>query len=302
MFDSNVTGLSKQLLLMSVRLANAVYTLEQIDKENVEVIYKSNSNFKFFPVFSLCVSKGSMFVAIRGTDSPTDWATNFNFSPIYKIISKKNVSFHSGYYKSAINILDVISMSFKKFRGPIYFVGHSYGGSVATIMCALMLARHPERDFNAIAFGPTPCASELPEYIKKKIISIVLSTDVVTTLSLSNAYKKFGKMDIETLTNKVSLAGRTINIAFNDTASKFLGEILWKNANIIANCIKRFVPQENDVKIPSGIVVKVGFGKGKGSIKLADEHALEDINFNLKSIVLHSASFYQYTISSVQSF
>ncbi len=105
----------------------------------------------------LRLSKGTLTIVFRGSDSRKDWNTNFKFwkSVIpYKNYNSK-IRVHAGFigaYKS-LNVRGKIHKFVTDDVKKICVTGHSYGAALA-ILCAIDLEYNfPKKDYEVIVFG-----------------------------------------------------------------------------------------------------------------------------------------------------
>ena len=306
MFENLVTNFNSALLMLSLRLSAAMYIDGQLEKENIEVLYKSKNNYRHFPVFALCKKENSLFVVIRGSESTADWDTNFNFTQSWHPLLEdhENISFHSGFYYSAKNILSVIEECFEEHNGPIYFTGHSLGASVASCLCAIAIDKYPNKDFNAITFGAAPSTGPLPDVIASKIVSIVMSTDIVPTLSIANAHDTFSHNHNEPdaakkLSHAIARVGGLMQLTLTDFFTR-LGKILIKYSNNIGNAILDYVPDEKNVHYPSGCIYVIKSSTKRVKIQRVDTNFFGKININVLSFVYHGPSVYLLNVGKIK--
>ena len=108
---------------------------------------------------------------------------------IKPIITNKGV-FLRGYYKSALYIYNYAYSFIKHHNDPVYFIGHSMGASVSTVLhCISSFDFGNQKDINTITFAPVPAISEiLNKTYGNKIITIINSDDIVPTISIPNIY------------------------------------------------------------------------------------------------------------------
>lgn len=83
------------------------------------------------------------YVIFRGSESNTDWITNFNFNQAkiypYAGTSASGTEIHEGFVKAYFSVRDEIHRYFKQSsRQEVIVTGHSLGGALATI-CAVDL-------------------------------------------------------------------------------------------------------------------------------------------------------------------
>ena len=303
MNENLVTGFNHSLLMLTLRLSAAMYIKGQLEQEPVEILYYSKNNYRHFPVFAICRKNDSLFIVVRGSSSEVDWETNFNFTQTYHTVMDSNISFHAGFYYSAYNILSVIEDIFEEHDGPIYFTGHSLGASVASCLCALAISQYPDKDFNAIAFGAAPSMGPLPFAISSKIVSVIMSSDIVPTLSVANAHDTFyhnhdDPKAATKLSKAISKVGSLMELTFTDFFTS-LGKILTKKAYEIGNTILDFEPDERNVHYPSGNIYRLRSSTKSVRLEKVTTNVFGKININVISFVYHGPSVYLLALSKI---
>ena len=127
-----------------------------------------------------------LFIGTRGTIDMNDVASDI---AIREINTNKG-TYLEGYYRSALYVYKFAYSFIKNHDGPIYFIGHSMGASISTILhCLSKFDFQNTKDINTIAFAPVPSISDtLNSSYGDKIITIINSDDVVPTISIGNIY------------------------------------------------------------------------------------------------------------------
>jgi hypothetical protein len=83
-------------------------------------------------------------------------------------------TFHLGAYKSALFTLQGARPYVASFNGPVYFTGHSFGGTVAPINAIICMVDYPTKDINSIGFGPISMVDDATNAkYREKLASIV---------------------------------------------------------------------------------------------------------------------------------
>jgi hypothetical protein len=74
-------------------------------------------------------------------------------------------------------------------NGPIYFTGHSLGGTTGPVLLIKATNEFPDKDFNALSFATIPVMDDVTNgKYRDKIVTIVNAIDIVPTLSVPNLY------------------------------------------------------------------------------------------------------------------
>lgn len=290
------------LIMLCLRLSASIYMQDQLEKEDVDIIHKSSNNYRYFPVYAVCSKDDSLFITIRGSGSDVDWATAFDFEQENHNISGKDVAFHSGFYKTAMNVLNVIGECFDDCSGTIYFTGHSYGGSVATVLCALASDMYKNKSFQAITFGAAPSMSELPEEIENSISSFIMANDIVPVLSIGNLYNHllYKSHSIsntkETMKNILKYAKRA------QITIPGLSKSIRKNIRRISKEIAKFDPQETHVWFPSGNIYQLSNKITQVTLEKVTAKTSKELSFKIRSFVSHDIGMYYLALSKLKRF
>lgn len=159
---------------------------------NMSAIYIQKNARKYYPAFSIHQSGEDIYVAIRGSAESNDFDTLLDDAEVITEIG----TFHHGYYLAALNTYKKCLNVLANCKGKVYFTGHSYGGSVATIMYFIAKNDHIYNlDIYCCAFAPVPCVGyEMAKQETEKIITIVNSNDVFPRLSRNNVYRTVNKL------------------------------------------------------------------------------------------------------------
>lgn len=89
------------------------------------------------PKFYCLEHSNDLYVVVRGSESNDDWLTDFDCNEVHQIIRGKDIYFHYGFYTAANYIIDNINTFLTRDYENIYFVGHSYGAGVSSVLCML---------------------------------------------------------------------------------------------------------------------------------------------------------------------
>jgi hypothetical protein len=114
------------------------------------------------PVFHVYGNTTETFVILRCTRSFFDILTDLDCFAIEETNSDGTAlgSFHRGFWRAANWVFNEIKHYLIPSGltpvppGPVHFIGHSYGASVASILCLLMSESESPRPFMGWAFGP----------------------------------------------------------------------------------------------------------------------------------------------------
>lgn len=125
-----------------------------------------------------------LFIGVKGSTNINDATINMALKPIH---TNKGV-YIKGYYYAALYIYNYAYLFIKKHNGSIYFIGHSMGASVSTVLhCLSNFDFFNTKEINTIAFAPAPAISEdLNKTYGNKIVTIINSEDIVPTISIPN--------------------------------------------------------------------------------------------------------------------
>lgn len=155
------------------------------------MIKHSSSNLPFKPMWYCFKDGNNTFIAIRGTSSKCDCITDACCFEKNAVLNGRKVTFHCGFYLSALFIFKNLMENFNEMTGNIYITGHSLGASVATILCVLLkeAREFKRRIIKALCYAPAPCMSNYRNDLNTFIASFVNENDIVPTACVKNAYK-----------------------------------------------------------------------------------------------------------------
>ena len=130
---------------------------------------------------------GENIIYILGSNEFTDWLYNFTFpfsrTP-YKTTNKK-IKMHMGFYKSYNKIRNEIHKRVSEMKSVI-FMGHSLGGSIATIASLDVQYNFPNKDVGCVTTGsPRVGNKALTDSYNKRIPNtkrIVYKNDFITRI------------------------------------------------------------------------------------------------------------------------
>lgn len=186
-----------------------------------KVIFSSETNDLFKPVFYCIEHQNKLFVATRGSDSKFDWMTDFTCYEVIKEINGSDVYFHKGFLAAASYILSLISEFMQRDYSEIYFVGHSYAAAVSNVLCMLSKAHEKFKDKKifSFAFAPPPSVSKIPGCIQECMFSFINKYDIVPHLSLRNIQNTINlqKIPVDVYLNKAKFILRSFNSDYSNT-------------------------------------------------------------------------------------
>jgi hypothetical protein len=294
-------------MTFAMKLSLAAY-FNTVKKLPVEIILRNNTNSKFNPTYYVCKENNNLWIVTRGSFSAGDWLSDFDFEQKDVDFGKYSISFHGGFYQSARNLYNNVKPYLEAHNGPIYFTGHSYGGSVTTALLAIAMSEMPGKDFNGLAYAAAPTMNEdIPASIYNKLVTVVNKNDLVPTLSIGNAYRTFkniidqGIAVEEKITKKIqTLIDFIKNIPLE--FAKSLAANLEINTKKIVNAIINFDKNNKDVgavQYVSGNVYHVYKSRPK---KLSED--IEDPSVTLNKLALqldalphHEGNMYLWAIA-----
>jgi len=191
MVNTKVTnfGLGLVRFCMSLALAQQSQDFSSLPGK---IIYNRTTASLHEPVFHIYEQDGVRYIINRGSTDACDFVADGEMVEMNTTYG----TFHTGFYKSAEYVYKYSLPYIKGFTGPVYFVGHSMGGAVSTILQIMYATDIPNQDFNTIAFAPVPAAdTALNATFADKIISFANDQDIVPTLSIPNMYNLLKKRD-----------------------------------------------------------------------------------------------------------
>lgn len=183
--QTNVTDFSLNFLRFVMELTMSTFTGNFSNFSGHLYYYNAKSYIGQPSFFIYKLNEGNkLFIGTKGSTNINDATINMAINPI---ITNKGV-FINGYYHAALYIYNYAYSFIKKHDGPIYFIGHSMGASVSTVLhCISSFDFFNAKDINTIAFAPAPAISEnLNKSYGNKIITVINSEDIVPTISIPN--------------------------------------------------------------------------------------------------------------------
>jgi hypothetical protein len=180
----SITGWSPSLVKLAMALSISAYSGD-FSRFNGTLLYSQRDSAFEQPVFYVYKLDSNLWIVNRGASDVFDVLTCAEFNETTTSLG----TFHLGIYHAAQFTLEKSRSYIEEFEGPIYFTGHSYGGTVAPLLQVLTLAEMPNKDLNAIGFAPMPHMDDDTSTLHKdKIASFVNNADIVPTLSVANLY------------------------------------------------------------------------------------------------------------------
>jgi hypothetical protein len=183
---SAIPGFGIALLKRTMDLANRAFSgRSALSHENI--VFCRTVNKEYYPNYFLIDAKDAFYIVIRGSACDEDWVTDLDFNETTKQFGEYTINCHSGFYKATKNIFEEMKPTLLKYTDrKVIITGHSLGGAITTSLAVMMLT-HPETrdmDVYAIAFAPAPTLAYIPDFIAKRMVSIVNNDDIVPTLCI----------------------------------------------------------------------------------------------------------------------
>ncbi|OHS99269.1 lipase [Tritrichomonas foetus] len=201
-------GFTLELIRFACMCANMSY-YKMIDFPDDNIIQAFEDNTYCRPCYYVLYHNNSYYIVIRGTSSPKDIQTDANILETRFTVKDEEIYIKDGFFYSARFIYMMTrDLLLEKARGkPIYIIGHSMGGSVATVL-NILFSRYKETeslDVYTVAIAPAPSVSKIPHDNWKKIISIVYEGDPVPKMYVMNVVKSnISRLWIDSLIGTVS--------------------------------------------------------------------------------------------------
>ena len=143
-----------------------------------------------FPKYYVYYKDDALYIITKGTDSIEDAIADFTITET----TNKYGTFHSGFYNSAMNVYKAVLKYIESHDGKIYFVGHSLGGAVSSVLHVLAKHDYPEKDILTLAYAPAPAMSiDMIDDYKDTLFSFVNEDDIVPLASALNCLALINK-------------------------------------------------------------------------------------------------------------
>lgn len=284
------------LLQLGIHLSSSSYSANY---SHFKGTLHSQSTISEFgkPVFFVYMQNNSLFIIIRGSITGDDYRTDAEIS---ETTTDYGV-FHTGFYLAATHVYENTKTLINSWRGPVFFVGHSYGASVSQVLMAMSYHYKNDLDAYALSYAPMPAMNITTNtHIHDRIITIVNDDDIVPTLSIPNVYTKFNflfpaisKIPLDQLVNSFDTILRLMKLT--NTADSRLLANLWNSVPVIIRSAQEFekgVPKH--VRYPAGAVYKLKINKPKtlANARINPETDLNAISTQLNAISDHNSDNY----------
>ena len=292
------------LLQLGVRLSTSAYSSNYSHFKGT-LFSKSTTNDFEMPTFYVYTQKDTLFIIIRGSNSAHDYLTD---AEITETLTNYGI-FHTGFYKAALYVYKNTENIINKWKGKVFFVGHSYGGSVSQILVAISYYYKQDIDAYAISYGPMPSMYiSADDPINERIITINNNEDIVPTLSIPNVYQKFKfifpaieKIPIDNLVKKFNKIFNLIKLNNTDD-TKLLTNLINSIPTIIRSVqdFSKGVPKF--VRYPAGNVYKLKLNRPKTlkNCKINPETDLNSLTVLFTSISDHNSENYLKVVNQIR--
>ena len=301
-----VTGFNKALITLGMKLSLYSY-FNLMSLLPVNVLEKHNYNAKYNPLYYVVeeTENNNLWIVTRGSFSIADWLTDFDFAQVDVTLDGFEYHFHRGFYQAALNVFSNVEHYIKDHDGPIYFTGHSYGGSVTTALLAIAKAKYKNKDINALAFAPAPTmGSDIPDDVYNKLATIVNKNDIVPTLSIGNAYRTFKNIISgfenaeQIIEEKIIEFAELIKNLNLDFAIEF-AEALEYEAPTIAHTIVNYNFSVGDVEYVSGNVYHFYRSNPRLISETIEDPSvtINDLSISLDAVLHHEGNMYLMAIN-----
>lgn len=276
-----ITGWSTALLKLAVHLAVAAYR-DNWNEFNGEMIYANKTGGFLRPVFYVYKLNNALWIINRGSITVEDYLSCAEFNET----TTEYGTFHLGAYEAAQYTLEQVKQYIADFNGPIYFTGHSYGGTVAPVLAAICMQMFPEKDIGVFAFAPLPMMDDATSAkFKDHMVSIVNHRDLIPTLSVGNLYERISllvplikNVDVPTLNKHLKAI---LDLFSSEMSSEIYDEVL-RDLPEITNAIFGYAQGEKRlVRYPCGHVFQINKSDPKKIEECEIEVTLELNNLSI---------------------
>lgn len=197
-YENKIPLLTNDFIRKTMDLANWIYDKYQNELDQYNSSKPGQSEFPkpvigcYTPYFYCKDELDTRYVLIKGTNFNVggDVVTDLSCTEISEEINGKLIHFHKGFFIASQNIYKEIINDLGKFE-KIYFIGHSYGASVASILCLLAKSNKDlsDKEIYAMAFAPAPAMSYCPEDIADCIFVFINNHDPIPRCCAYNISK-----------------------------------------------------------------------------------------------------------------
>ena len=231
--------------------------------DDYQLLYAHKTSTLYFPVFYALSHGNDLYISIRGSQDQPDFDTYEENQEI----KTKFGTFHSGYFKAAMNVYSKAYTLLINCKGTIYCVGHSYGGSTSQILAILIKNLIPNSNPLAIAFGPVTCIDPITsEKYKDNIITVINKGDIFPTLTINNfrnlfnqKHPKFlGYINSYQIYSEYKPIIESMNLTGVPIAKQLQSAVLGHLRHQISDALKIGRGKSFDIKYPSGYVYHIG--------------------------------------------
>lgn len=184
---TNVTDFSLSFLRLVFELVLITFNGDFSKFSGERYYYNPNTDVEQPAFYIYRMNEGNrLFIGTRGTHDINDATTDIEI----REITTNRGTFFEGFYRSALYVYKYAYPFIKNHDGPVYFIGHSMGGGISTVLhCLAKFDFKNTKDINTIVFAPVPSISEsLNKSYGDKIVTIINSDDAVPTISIGNIY------------------------------------------------------------------------------------------------------------------
>ena len=191
---NDVTGFSLSFLKLVMKLVLITFNGDFSEFSGERYYYNPNTDVEQPAFYIYKLNEGNkLFIGTRGTHDINDATTDIEI----REINTNKGTFFEGFYRSALYVYQTAYPFIKNHDGPVYFIGHSMGGGISTVLhCLAKFDFGNTKDINTVVFAPVPSISEsLNKSYGNKIVTIVNSDDSVPTISIGNIYELLVKYE-----------------------------------------------------------------------------------------------------------
>jgi len=151
------------------------------------LVYHTTDSDVTKPVILVYRQDDGLYIVIRGSFDAADFATVTEFD---EIESEYGI-FHGGFGTAGAWVWAQVEAYVRAFDGPIYLTGHSYGGSVVSVLHVIIHARCPEESVFSYFYAQMPAMDlEIAAPIKGRMFTFANDNDIIPTLSIPNCCER----------------------------------------------------------------------------------------------------------------